>query len=159
MRLAYDYDNEGTKEVRINYDVMHGAASILADMALKVAEIREKLKMTSQKYYMRGTFELLAYAINEYLLNNIKVNYDELSAVSDKFADVNIIEYIDNTEYFNIKQNLEQYANIKYQEYENNRYFENTLFEELYLKTHSSFEFDKSSALSSSEISTYYNSV
>lgn len=79
---------------------------ILADMAVKISEIREKMKLTSQKYYMRGTSELLFYTINDYLLNNIKFNYDELSGYRGKFADIKLIEYIDNTEYFNIKQNL-----------------------------------------------------
>lgn len=92
-------------------------AKILAEQTLAIAEVREQLKVQMQKTYIRGTFLLLSYVINEYLKHNIAdvyssklnpINSEEtlasiISASAASGENVKLIEYIDNTEYFNIE--------------------------------------------------------
>lgn len=79
-------------------------SKILKDICIAISEIRERLKTEAQRYHMRGTFTLLSYIINEYLVKNVALRYPELSTLRNFDAEnIQVVEYDDTTEYFNIK--------------------------------------------------------
>lgn len=79
-------------------------SNILKDICITISEIRERLKTEAQRYHMRGTFTLLSYIINEYLVKNVALRYPELSALGNfDSKNIQVVEYDDTTEYFNIK--------------------------------------------------------
>lgn len=86
-------------------------AKILKDICITVSEIRERLKTEAQRYHMRGTFTLLSYIINEYLVKNVAVRYPELSALQDFDSEnIGVVEYDDTTEYYNLKSQTDSLA-------------------------------------------------
>lgn len=112
-----DIDNTNNyTNFTIAEDKIKIVAKNLAIITLILQNLRSKIKCEVQKNYMKGTYNLLKYVINEYLINlsdskifkntkseilkNIK---QKLSNI--KTEDINIIEYYDNTEYFNIDTN------------------------------------------------------
>ena len=86
-------------------EIISNVAKSLKEICFIIVDIREKLKTQCQRNYMRGTFLLISYIINEYLKNNVKKQYTSLSSNIDEMTrdDIGIIEYDDLTEYFNIK--------------------------------------------------------
>jgi len=104
---------------------------------------------------MKGTFNLLSYVINEYLLefaksNKIIKNNAEAIAIIRKRikSDTKIIEYYDTTEYFNISTDTTKYALNK--KLVKDRYWEDN---EESTNSNSGFAFAKS------EIENFYNNV
>lgn len=85
-------------------------AERLVRMCNYICKLRENLKLQTRKNYMRGTNNLLVYVINEYLRNypaaagQAGSDVEEaMSAMSNhSLNDVDIIEYYDSTEYYNI---------------------------------------------------------
>lgn len=125
-----------TYKVYLDFDMISFVAKYLTDITINISEIREKAKSIAQQNYIKGTFNLLSFFINEYLINFSKLDTlkneilshyteEELSSSSELSAelttafekldnimsnlskhsidDINIIEYYDTTEYFNIK--------------------------------------------------------
>jgi len=118
--------------------MLQNVAKFLADFTLYISNIREKLKSQAVRYYMKGTFNLLSFIINEYLIefsknnNVLKYIFDEDSALQAKYiaelsspgvehdeilkelaeiksrlsahmyVNVNVVEYDDLTEYYNL---------------------------------------------------------
>jgi hypothetical protein len=91
---------------------------------------------------MKGTYNLLKYIINEYLisLSNSKIfkesEKDVIKQIKNrlkdiKSEDINIIDYYDTTEYYNIDTNTKNDKNLneKYWEYDSLDYNTNTAFE------------------------------
>ena len=119
--LEYD-SNE--RQYTLNLSYISTIAELLAEQTLEISEIREQLKLQMQKTYIKGTFLLLSYIINEYLKFNIAKNFgdfttddgeqlDELINTSIKDGDnVEIIEYIDKTEYYNISTDFDTYIEL-----------------------------------------------
>lgn len=111
-----------------SYNIINLVAENLKEICLSLVDIREKLKTQCQRNYMRGTFLLISYIINEYLKNDVKKQYSSLSSNIDKMMrdDIGIIEYDDLTEYFNIKTESSEDAynanivNARYWESESN---------------------------------------
>jgi len=129
-------------------------ANRLAQITIYISKIRDILKIQSQKYYAKGTFNLLAFVINEYLIEfsdgevfkdidivktNVKAN---LSAHS--FNQIDMIEYFDTTEYYNISCETSEKAYNK--KTVNNRYWEDGYDS----NTHSGFSF------TDQQISSFY---
>ena len=48
-------------------EMIQFVARKLAQITIYISEIRESIKIQAQKNYMKGTFNLLSYMINEYL--------------------------------------------------------------------------------------------
>src|SRR5574344_1722914 len=147
----------------LNTDMISSVAKSLAYTTIYISKLRDKFKSQAQKNYMKGTFNLLSYVINEYLnefANQQKfIDMDEsLSSVFNKIEtvrnnlkkhiidDIGITEYDDVTEYFNISTDTT--SESKNSAYANDRYWEN---------------FDKSTnsgfAFSASQIEEYYLST
>lgn len=94
----------------IDYDIIDHVAQSLTNITLYITKLREKIKLQMRKNYMKGSFNLLSFIINEYL-----IEYTNASNVTDEkiknklqnhdIRDIDIIEYCDTTEYFNIKTN------------------------------------------------------
>ena len=93
-----------TRDGKYHDEYVVQTSKILKDICITISEIRERLKTEAQRYHMRGTFTLLSYIINEYLVKNVALRYPELSGL-DNFDSENIqvVEYDDTTEYFNLK--------------------------------------------------------
>ena len=93
---------DGTFNVRM----LKVAADEIVNTIEELRDIREQIKTLAQKNFMKGTFMLMSYAINEYLnktvapackrISNTDVKYDPDTTTTD------IVEYIDPTEYYNI---------------------------------------------------------
>ena len=93
---------DGTFDVRM----LKAAADEIVNTIEELRDIREQIKTLAQKNFMKGTFMLMSYAINEYLsktvapackrISNADVKYDPDTTTTD------IVEYIDPTEYYNI---------------------------------------------------------
>jgi hypothetical protein len=108
-----------------------GVADSLVSITRRIMEIREKMKVQTRKNYMKGSSNLLSYLVNDFLieyaesrqlssLGDVGSIRDYLSAHSAK--DVEIIEYYDTTEYFNIRN--ENTANAQGGDDANERFWE-----------------------------------
>ena len=97
----------------LKYSWISFVAYDLHKLASSIRDIREQLKYFCQKNFMKGTFLLISYVINEYLQFNTIAALDKLSAVnastiqskptySKNNTTVDLIEYIDPVNYFNI---------------------------------------------------------
>ena len=104
----------GVPSSDIDFGMIESVAKQLARTTLYIQELRERLKLQSRKNYMKGTNNLVLYLINEYLIDysrnalashqvsgDIAKVYSKLS--SHDIHDVNVVEYYDNTEYYNIE--------------------------------------------------------
>jgi hypothetical protein len=56
---------------------------------------------------MKGTFLLLSYVINEYLKQNFNISSNQISE-----KDIELIEYYDTTNYFNISTDIDNKYNL-----------------------------------------------
>jgi len=105
-----------TGELQIQSAPIDVVAKILTEKTFAIAELREQIKVQMQKIHIKGTFLLLSYIINEYLMKNIGERYTEkltydytneplsgiISTAIATGENVKLIEYVDDTEYFNI---------------------------------------------------------
>lgn len=60
---------------KIDYSLISYVANDLANITMYLARLRENIKIQAQKYYMKGTFNLLSYVVNEYLIEFSRLNY------------------------------------------------------------------------------------
>lgn len=100
-----------TKAVEFDYTVLDSVATKLTNMCLKLSYIRERLKTQAQKFYMSGTENIIVSSIRELLYTSIynkDNNWRYILSGSNTPIEANdnlkieLIEYIDPTEYFNI---------------------------------------------------------
>ena len=98
-------------------------AKLLAKQTIEIADIRDQVKLQIRKSYMRGTFLLVSYIVNEFLKYNISYKYGSLFSTNDGVDlgtildtsitngdNVQLIEYYDDTEYFNITRDVDDKA-------------------------------------------------
>lgn len=131
----------------IRADMINLVADYLAMATQYVCKLRHEIKLQTQKNYMRGTNLLLIYIINEYLRdyakhNNLtsdvlgqegfeqiqkKLANHSLQGTSKQGYSVNIQEYYDSTEYFNIATDSTASADMS--AHSNARFWELTSFE------------------------------
>lgn len=96
------------KNGNFNSNMLKTAIKEIANTIDEIRNLREQLKTLVQKNFMKGTFMLMSYAVNEYLNNTIAPACSRLSnSKHTKEYDVettntDIVEYIDPTEYYNI---------------------------------------------------------
>lgn len=106
--LSYDGTSLQINETMIDY-----IANQLLNITEQIRNIREYLKSHAQRTYMKGTYLLIAYVVNEYLKNNIYPTLNLLSEHIDSDQQFNVdankltlTEYIDQTNYNNIKTDI-----------------------------------------------------
>lgn len=98
----------------INDEMIQSVAKSLAVATMYIVRLREKLKLQTRKYYMKGTQNLLLYVINEYLIDysrhKLMLSSDRGGAAvqdvlrqlsSHTFDQLEVMEYYDETEYYN----------------------------------------------------------
>lgn len=139
-----------------SYDkVLDSVVSELVYITRYISKLREELKLSLQKSHMKGTFNLLSYVINEYLMEFAKSNKtyknhpQAIATVKKRIkGDTSIIEYYDTTEYFNIS--TDNSSKAKNKKYVNDRYWEEN---EESTNSNSGFAFAKE------EIENFYNNI
>lgn len=109
--------NENDKVIELNTSYIEVIAQLLAHQTIDIANLRDQLKIQIRKSYMRGTWLLMSYLINEYLKYDICDRYGEefetddgvylktilsTSLMEEGNKNIRLIEYYDPTEYFNI---------------------------------------------------------
>lgn len=160
LTMISDDSKDGKISVILDNKMLQNVSKFLADFTLYIANIREKLKTQAVRYYMKGTFNLLSFIINEYLIefsknnNVLKYIFDEGSQLQKKYiselssadvkkedilneladiksrlsahmyVNVNVEEYDDLTEYYNLSSDKTELAQNK--ELVNARYWEKT---------------------------------
>lgn len=98
----------------INMEMVQSVARQLARTTIYIREIRERLKYHARKCYMKGTNNLILYLVNEYLIDYSRnaLATDQVDSrtsatmqmlSSHSISDINVIEYYDATEYYNIE--------------------------------------------------------
>jgi len=115
-------DDAGNKT--IDFKKLNDVASILTDITLTICRTREKVKSLVEKNSIRGTYLLIVIYLIEYFNSVIKNNYSEISS-DISLENIKLIEYIDNTDYFNIRNSGTNYTaneNIVL----NNKFWEST---------------------------------
>lgn len=129
--------NDAGKYV-LNDHMIQDVGRSLASIALYIVKLREIIKKQTRKNYMKGTYDLMLYTINEFLIDYSRSNwlfkssissgeyavsdlllpvYKELSAHS--VTDLTAVEYFDTTEYYNITPVSSTYVEA------NDRFWEN----------------------------------
>lgn len=88
----------------LNEDAICKVASTLVQIVNSIRDVRQNLKTQCQKNFMKGTFLLLSYVIDEYLKTNVVDVVKKLSKedVGKEVLYSEIVEYYDPTQYFNI---------------------------------------------------------
>ena len=109
-------------EVTVDDDIILKTSEQLANIVQYICKLRETLKIQIRKNYMKGTSNLLRFVVNEYVQefgkncgyftdDYIKSNPNvasDLTTIYQKLInhqvnDVEVIEYVDTTEYYNIE--------------------------------------------------------
>lgn len=111
-------------------------AQMLAEQTLAIADIRDQVKLQIRKSYMRGTFLLISYVINEFLKYNVSNKYGSLFTTEDgqtlkdildtsimQGGNVQLIEYYDETQYYNITRDVDSKA--QYSDTVNEKFWDN----------------------------------
>ena len=137
------YENSGIKlvypddsgKMQLNYDMISSVAQSLADTSMYISSIRDKIKLQTRKNYMKGTYDLMLYVINEFLVDYSRLNpmfrdqsvlsigdtsYKIADLLSVIYADLSshdinnltAIEYFDETEYYNISAATDSRSNM-----------------------------------------------
>lgn len=130
-------NNEG--ELYIDDDMVSRVATILTDITHSIRNLRDQLKSQAQKNFMKGTFLFLSYMINEYLRNNAVNTVTELANPDDSYSKdqdkqtllsrmynstVELVEYLDPTDYYNISTELDRDKKSPIKEILNPRFWE-----------------------------------
>ena len=107
-------------ELEINDDYIYNVAKTLTNIVNAIRDIREQVKTQVQKNFIKGTKLHLEYVIREYIRTNIYSMFkkifsntelsDDINSIEYNISDViiNINEYVDPTEYFNISTDVDQ---------------------------------------------------
>ena len=133
MLQSYSLSFDGASVVGIvSADVAKAARNLVA-IVNYIAKIRQVIRQQVRKVFMKGTNNLLEYAVNEFIVdyaNQLTDVFDieDVSAIVSKLsahrvADVKVQEYWDNTEYFNISTDTSNSYAYNYNRV-NSRYFD-----------------------------------
>ena len=132
----------------IDTEVVYKVSETLTDYCMDILSLRNKLKTQCQRNMMCGTKKIITDLIREFILENIDKNVWNkfknnllYSADLNKNFSVDVVEYIDNTEYYNIENPTD--AVSKSEAGLNSRYWE--------------IDSKSSNALSHDDILAFYN--
>ena len=68
------YRDDVSENLQIDSAMVRSVAESLADTSLYISRIREKIKLQTRKNYMKGTYDLMLYVINEFLVDYSRLN-------------------------------------------------------------------------------------
>lgn len=162
--FEFEKDYDYSKDYKgIHFEVIDEVAKNLAQFTLYIQKLREKVRLQTRKNYMKGTNNLIRYVINEYLVDfarNSQLFKDtELSKYlvdikrelsSNDVDNVEVVEYYDTTEYYNI--DTATTPNAQNSNTVNGRYWENAISKDLSGKYFARDGID----IPSNEISNFY---
>lgn len=116
-------------QVVYDANMVVNVAKFLCDYAFNIMSIRESIKTIAQKHAMRGSGALIAHIVNDYLIKELPIVRDRFYESSIKginigklekirlgweidpsfrnYANVQVIEYEDDNEYFNIDPSMD----------------------------------------------------
>lgn len=111
FKKVIKYDKDGKAD--LDWSILDKTSDSLVSITNYICKIRENIKLQMRKNYMKGSFNLLQFMINEFLTEyskNTILNNTDLSDVRDNLgkhqaSDVKLKEYYDVTEYYNIDTN------------------------------------------------------
>lgn len=115
--MSYDFtiSGVGTTSVGIDESLVDRAAIQLMHMTNYINKVRESMRLQVRKVFMKGTSNLLEYAINEFIVdyaNQLTAMFpaDQISTAismlsAHSISKVFVQEYWDQTEYMNISAN------------------------------------------------------
>ena len=104
----------------LDTDLIYNVSEQITNIIRYLCKLREKLKIQIRKNYSKGTANLLRYVVNEYVqdfskncgyLKDPDNDYPDVQGLGDvlknlsahSINDVEVVEYVDTTEYFNIE--------------------------------------------------------
>ena len=104
----------------LDTDLIYNVSEQITNIIRYLCKLREKLKIQIRKNYSKGTANLLRYVVNEYVqdfskncgyLKDPDNDYSDVQGLNDvleklsahSINDVEVVEYVDTTEYFNIE--------------------------------------------------------
>lgn len=100
---------DGTWELRDAW--IREIAQMLTTVTSQIRDVREQLKTQCQRNFMKGQFLLISYLVNEYLKSNVYQNLKKIGTITADLSalknQVEIVEYVDPTEYFNISTDID----------------------------------------------------
>lgn len=132
----------------LNMNLIDSIADSLAQACLDIADLREKVKRNVYRIFMKGTWNLIKTYVDEYIFNQLAPLVPEISSYLDTQFSINLIEYMDNTEYFNIQTKADDEYSMTQRSRLNPKYWESQ--DTRYLTVDN---------LSDSEISAFYYNV
>lgn len=132
-------------QYEINTDIIKKVSNWLTDFCIHLSYARQQMKQQAQRNMLVGTKTYLINTIKEFLLKNIDAdtwrimrNNTIFDACLNKNFDISVIEYVDTTEYFNIKNSADKISKSEvalYDRYwELNRDVENAITKEELVK-------------------------
>lgn len=118
-------------------NIVFKVAKFLCDYVFSIQFMRENIKTIATKHAMRGTAGLLVHIVNDYLIKELPLTKEHImedapaglefqfgwESQPDKFknyGNVNVIEYEDDNEYFNIDPEND----VRFTQRTNARYWE-----------------------------------
>lgn len=63
-----------SEDLELNGEIISDVAKSLADTALYISDLRDRIKLQTRKNYMKGTYNLMLYVINEFLVDYARTN-------------------------------------------------------------------------------------
>ena len=131
------------KDGTIQWMLVDTVVDNLMKIVHSIQDLREYLKSHAQRTYMKGTFLLISYIVNEYLKQNIypalcqmqqgKFNKIVLSNGTSVVVEatppsvewdsdqnkLNLVEYFDQTQYYNLETNVDSISSANYNQLNN----------------------------------------
>ena len=100
--------NSDNNKIEINHNIINEILDYLLLITRQIRDIRQQIKTSAQRIYMKGTWLFVTYVINEYLKANINpIIYKDNTSKLNTNADIQLIEYIDPVEYMNISTDID----------------------------------------------------
>lgn len=123
-------------DIDINWEQVNSVAKHLTTIIDYIRKLRNKIRIQMQKYYLKGTNSLILYVINQYLIDYSKIQLglqknQSITQVLEqlnnhKQQDVEVVEYYDKTEYYNIQTDT-SISSINGSRQTNSRFWENNV--------------------------------
>lgn len=157
--ISSGFDQYGARP--IDYSMVAYVAKSLRQITQYIAKLRHQLKLQTRKNYMKGTSNLLRLVIFQFLYD-YAMTYHGSDAVNSIVADikkklqlddVQVQEYFDITEYYNLSTATTPYAY-------NSHYVNDRFFDEMFERSNGKLQLKKDPELFTEEqLSAFYSDI